>query len=116
MFGQLSTNGKILNRCSFKVVDSCIELPDDAKLGDFLIDGKLYHPENSYSVPVMTNGVLTWIEDKDAKNEYIDLQREAAYKNESDNLYLSAQYDGTVESMAKWRNKVAEIKARYPRS
>ncbi|MAD74995.1 MAG: hypothetical protein CML20_09430 [Rheinheimera sp.] len=41
-------------------------------------------------------------------------KREAAYKRESDPLYMEAQFDGTPESLAMWRDKVAEIKARYP--
>jgi len=41
-------------------------------------------------------------------------QREAAYKSESDPLYMEWQYDGTAEAEQKWRDKVAEIKERYP--
>lgn len=42
------------------------------------------------------------------------VKREAAYAKESDPLYMEAQFDGTPESIQKWRDKVAEIKARYP--
>lgn len=42
------------------------------------------------------------------------VRREAAYAKESDPLYMVAQFDGTPESLQKWRDKVAEIKARYP--
>ncbi len=41
-------------------------------------------------------------------------KREAAYKRESDPLYMEAQFDGTPESLQKWQDKVAEIKTRYP--
>jgi hypothetical protein len=41
-------------------------------------------------------------------------QREAAYKTESDPLYMEWQYDQTEEAKQKWRDKVAEIKERYP--
>lgn len=41
-------------------------------------------------------------------------KRQAAYKAESDPLFMEAQYDGTPESLQKWQDKVAEIKARYP--
>lgn len=41
-------------------------------------------------------------------------KRQAAYKKESDPLYTEAQFDGTPETLQKWRDKVAEIKARYP--
>ena len=32
----------------------------------------------------------------------------------SDPLYMEWQYDGTAEAEQKWRDKVAEIKERYP--
>jgi hypothetical protein len=44
------------------------------------------------------------------------VKREAAYKRESDPLYMEAQFDGTPESLTLWRDKVTEIKARYPLS
>lgn len=40
--------------------------------------------------------------------------RRAAYAIESDPLYLEWQYDKTAESEQAWRDKVTEIKARYP--
>ena len=43
-------------------------------------------------------------------------KREAAYKRESDPLYMEAQFDGTTKSLQVWRDKVTEIKARYPLS
>lgn len=42
--------------------------------------------------------------------------RRAAYREESDPLYMSWQYDQTPESEDAWREKVAEIKARFPLS
>ncbi|MBB1340071.1 hypothetical protein H5158_00295 [Pseudoalteromonas sp. SR45-6] len=48
-------------------------------------------------------------------NTYDIMQkRRKAYKAESDPLYMEAQFDGTPESLQKWRDKVTEIKARYP--
>ncbi len=41
-------------------------------------------------------------------------KRQAAYKAESDSLFMESQFDGTPESHQKWQDKVAEIKARYP--
>jgi len=41
-------------------------------------------------------------------------QRKAAYALESDPLYMEWQYDQTAEAEQAWRDKVAEIKARYP--
>ncbi|PSW14789.1 hypothetical protein C9I98_21630 [Photobacterium sanctipauli] len=40
--------------------------------------------------------------------------RKVAYQKESDPLYLEWQYDQSPESETAWRDKVAEIKARYP--
>lgn len=41
-------------------------------------------------------------------------KRKAAYRAESDHLYMEWQYDQTPESELAWRAKVQEIKARYP--
>lgn len=51
-------------------------------------------------------------QDIDVSNSAIRLRAEA-YRVESDPLYLEWQYDGTAESEQVWRNKVADIKARY---
>lgn len=40
--------------------------------------------------------------------------RKTAYIAESDPLYMEWQYDKTPEKEQAWRDKVAEIKARYP--
>lgn len=40
--------------------------------------------------------------------------RQSAYKLESDPLYMEWQYDQTAESEKDWRDKVTEIKLRYP--
>lgn len=40
--------------------------------------------------------------------------RQRAYEAESDPLFLEWQYDKTPEAEASWRDKVAEIKVRYP--
>jgi hypothetical protein len=66
---------------------------------------------------VLNNGA--WRVRNDA-DDYADFRssvlsdREAAYKTESDPLYMEWQYDGTAEAEQKWRDKVAEIKERYP--
>ena len=43
---------------------------------------------------------------------YTDL-RSAAYKAESDHLFFAGQYDNDTTA---WKEKVAEIKARYPKA
>ena len=40
--------------------------------------------------------------------------RQSAYKLESDSLYMEWKSDKTPESEQAWRDKLAEIKARYP--
>ncbi len=50
----------------------------------------------------------------DDKMRQAKASRQAAYKTESDPLYMEWQYDQTPESESAWRSKVAEIKARYP--
>lgn len=49
-----------------------------------------------------------------AKEQETKKKRSAAYGVESDSLYLEWQYDQTPEKEQVWRDKVAEIKARYP--
>lgn len=41
-------------------------------------------------------------------------RRQLAYAAESDHLFLEWQYDKTPEAEQAWRDKVAEIKLRYP--
>ena len=41
-------------------------------------------------------------------------KRQVAYKTESDPLYMEWQFDQTPESEQAWRDKVEEIKLRYP--
>lgn len=41
-------------------------------------------------------------------------RRQRAYVAESDPLFLEWQYNKTAASEQAWRDKVAEIKARYP--
>lgn len=43
-------------------------------------------------------------------------RRKSAYAAESDPLYMEWQFDGTAETEMAWRNKVREIKARFPLS
>ncbi|WP_345861232.1 hypothetical protein [Shewanella algae] len=51
-----------------------------------------------------------------SEQERLDVEgrRRVAYAAESDPLYMEWQYDNTPESEQAWRDKVAEIKARYP--
>lgn len=42
------------------------------------------------------------------------VMRAAAYRAESDPLYMEWQFEQTAEAEKAWRDKVMEIKARYP--
>lgn len=42
------------------------------------------------------------------------VKRQRAYVEESDSLFLEWQYDKTAAAEQAWRDKVAEIKLRYP--
>lgn len=46
--------------------------------------------------------------------EGVIAKRKAAYALESDPLFLEWQYDKSPESEQRWREKVLEIKERYP--
>lgn len=48
------------------------------------------------------------------EGEGVIAKRKAAYAKESDPLFLEWQYDKTPESEKVWRDKVAEIKLRFP--
>lgn len=43
-----------------------------------------------------------------------EMLRKRAYKLESDPLFIEWQFDQTLEKEKQWRDKVVEIKARYP--
>ncbi|MBO0165096.1 hypothetical protein J0692_22870 [Vibrio alginolyticus] len=74
--------------------------------GVVVIDDK----EISLGIP---EEVLLAAYEKQQEKETINL-RLSAYKSESDPLYMEWQYDQTAEKEQAWRDKVAEIKARYP--
>lgn len=46
--------------------------------------------------------------------QLVQLQRKNAYAADSDPLYMEWQYDQTSESEQAWRQKVEEIKERFP--
>ncbi|MFS1893154.1 hypothetical protein [Vibrio lentus] len=54
------------------------------------------------------------VEQEKQQLEEVMNKRKAAYRNESDPLFMEWQFDGTSESEALWKRKVEEIKARYP--
>lgn len=89
-------------------------------VGDFSADGAL--PEGYHLVdgPYTKDGaVVKNISEISQEIAEIALnkvhaERQKAYQEESDPLYLEWQYDQTAAKEQAWRDKVAEIKARYP--
>ena len=66
---------------------------------------------SSVRKPVLVDAFL----DKEKQQlEEVMNKRKAAYRRESDPLFMEWQFDGTPESEALWKRKVEEIKARYP--
>ena len=51
---------------------------------------------------------------QEAMYDSLVAERRQAYALESDPIYSEWQYDKTAEKEQQWRDKVAEIKARYP--
>lgn len=82
-------------------------------------DGDQYSNFNLKDLNDLINkGVLSQREADDicienSKQRVVQL-RKAAYLSESDPLYMEWQFDKTPASEKAWRDKVAEIKARYP--
>lgn len=58
-----------------------------------------------------TNG--EWVRNQLTADD-IRSMREAAYRIESDPLFMEARYDDDPIKLKAWKDKVAEIKARYP--
>lgn len=91
--------------------------------GVLCINGNSYIPENCKN-PLMqlvklwvaSGGTIINVDDIEPvkTNEQILAERKAAYKAESDPLYMEWQFDQAAESEQIWRDKVLEIKARYP--
>lgn len=54
-----------------------------------------------------------WIKHKPTADD-IRALREAAYRIESDPLFMEARYDDDPIKLKAWKDKVAEIKVRYP--
>lgn len=81
----------------------------EAPSGSYYVDGPYAKNDE-----VVTN--ISQIEEEIALRilEGIYTKRIATYKTESDPLYMEWQFDQTPESEQAWRDKVEEIKLRYP--
>lgn len=51
---------------------------------------------------------------QEQKAAIVQSNRQRAYTLEADGLFMSWQYDKTAEAEAAWREKVTEIKKRFP--
>lgn len=82
-------------------------------------------PDGAY-IPMDNNNLdyqefLKWVslgnspeKESDTNFSNTSALREAAYKEESDPIFMEWMYDGDPHKEIMWRKKVAEIKARYP--
>lgn len=64
-------------------------------------------------VNLLGKGIVDAEIEKKQAEEIRDLRKQA-YILEADPLYLEWQYDKTPEKEQQWRDRVAEIKVRYP--
>lgn len=84
----------------------------------YLYDGEIYSSydhEFMVALGMSSSAIASVIAQRDYEQGAGQLAaRQRAYEAESDPLFLEWQYDKTPEAEARWRDKVAEIKARYP--
>ncbi len=96
-----------------------VSIPRDAKLYqvDYLpdIDTHLYINNHFVRKPDADRieSEMNIIAEHELGKKAIEM-RKKAYVSESDPLYMEWQYDQTPGKEQAWRDKVAEIKARYP--
>ncbi len=121
---------KFIDENDFLLVDK-YKQNEDGSVSWVFKDGELTHSGclfDGFTVKSVENDIDAWailkelekekkitVEDfvEDAAATAIN-NRQVAYKSESDPLFMEAQYDGTEKSLKLWRDKVAEIKAKYP--
>lgn len=73
-----------------------------------------YDPDKDYVGLVYDEVLADFVPNTLRAGRLRDSARKEAYVAESDSLYLEWQYDGNPASETIWRDKVAEIKARFP--
>lgn len=84
---------------------------------NYLFEGQLHTDvsrEYMNNLGMTTEQVNAVLAQRDFELAQNVAKRKAAYRQESDPLYMEWQYDQTPESEQVWRDKVAEIKQRYP--
>lgn len=83
------------------------------------INGGVTHtdttPEYMQSIGMNADQIESVLSQKEYEDSLWKTKRAAAYKAESDPLFIEWQYNQKAAQETAWRDKVAEIKARYPR-
>ncbi|GAB1102163.1 MAG: hypothetical protein WManBPW_07820 [Shewanella algae] len=85
----------------------------------YIFEGKTYtdfSEEHMKSLGMDYEQIESVIRQRDFELSQNHEKRQDAYREESDHLFLEWQYDGTPKAEKIWRDKVAEIKSRYPLS
>ncbi|MFM4747204.1 hypothetical protein ACK39C_07530 [Aeromonas veronii] len=84
----------------------------------YLFDGKTYDnydPAFMASLGMSEDAIASVLAQRDYElGEGVQALRQRAYEAESDPLFMEWQFDKTAATEKAWRDKVAEIKARYP--
>lgn len=84
----------------------------------YLFDGKTYDnydPAFMASLGMSEDAIASVLAQRDYElSEGVQALRQRAYEAESDPLFMEWQFDKTAATEKAWRDKVAEIKARYP--
>lgn len=84
----------------------------------YLFDGKTYDnydPAFMASLGMSEDAIASVLAQRDYElGEGVRALRQHAYEAESDPLFMEWQFDKTAATEKAWRDKVAEIKARYP--
>lgn len=83
------------------------------------INGGVTHTDTTLeymqSIGMNSDQIKSVLSQKDYEDGLWNEHRAAAYRAESDPLFIEWQYDQQPEQETAWREKVAEIKARYPK-
>ena len=81
-YGKIENN-KIIGTCLMQTPDFPDEIPDEAVLFDYLIDGVLYPaPEYANKIPTVKSGKVTWSDDMETLRSAKSSEISAAYISE----------------------------------
>ena len=74
-----------------------------------------FSPEYMHAIGMDQEQVESVLTQKEFESGQRVEKRHAAYREEADPLYIEWQYDQEPEQEQIWRDKVAEIKQRFPK-